>query len=909
MNASDTRSSRWPTVPACALMLVLSSGVAAQTTGPSGEGGSPPLEQASTFSQDRLIRTFDFDERPLGNYEPLPMRWTRHRAWGFPQYLEAGFDGSIGHDAPPSFRFDLNGGSIGFVYRARTIEVLPASDYVVFAWIRTETVKRARAFLRAGFLDRRGNPFPQTEQTSARVGGPADNGQWRRVSVHLTGSVRNARFIHLSLWLTQPGALERKRRGTPEDADALQDIHGTAWFDDVRVYRLPRVALVAPIPGHVFGPDDTPELRALVNDPDGVGLSADLVVADAGGHRRYQRPIRIHPIQHDTPDIIQLANLDPGVYQARLDVAANGGSLAGRSIQFAVLGPRQGPTTPERLSGRGFGVALARSSTPDADEQVHLLQHLGVEWIKVPVWSVSEMSAPAGARARSGAETYLAGLASQGFELVGWIAPERYEVDRLGTRESLLDVITAPPEMWQPRLAYVWSLYGGLIQWWQLGNERDASLVWDPRLPSAVNVVRDQMRPLLENPHIVMPTNVLKPDATPDAAPPATAPTQSVSAFLSAMIPPEQIAAQWPDALDAEVHPVWVTVEPLPPHRYARLTRLADLVKRLICVRTHDPTVTFLREPWERRSDGAKPSEDYVVFRAVADVLGGTRSAGQLTIDRRTQAYVFDRGGRAVLAVWDDYAPRGGRTVWLPAPQGARQIDPWGRTRTLEAPGTEQAITVGPVPTFVESLPTWVTRFHQSFALDPPRIEARLAPHNRTIRFTNPSPESISGDLRLVPPRGWSVEPARFRFALASGASHEQTVTLRFPLNEPAGAVVLLGEFDIQADQHYRLRIPAWLDLGLDGIDVDTFAKRVGDNVVVRQSITNRTSEPVSFYGYLAVADRERLHRVIANLRPGDTMTKQYVLGDASALAGHRMRVGLREVNGPRIWNRLLEIP
>ncbi|MGB9624410.1 MAG: hypothetical protein ACPMAQ_06060, partial [Phycisphaerae bacterium] len=63
-----------------------SASSAATTTKP----GAPPTQPTAAIHPDtlvtdgrRLVKLFDFDERPLGNYESLPMGWTRHEGWGF----------------------------------------------------------------------------------------------------------------------------------------------------------------------------------------------------------------------------------------------------------------------------------------------------------------------------------------------------------------------------------------------------------------------------------------------------------------------------------------------------------------------------------------------------------------------------------------------------------------------------------------------------------------------------------------------------------------------------------------------------------------------------------------------------------------------------------------------------------
>jgi len=90
---------------------------------------------------------------------------------------------------------------------------------------------------------------------------------------------------------------------------------------------------------------------------------------------------------------------------------------------------------------------------------------------------------------------------------------------------------------------------------------------------------------------------------------------------------------------------------------------------------------------------------------------------------------------------------------------------------------------------------------------------------------------------------------------------------------------------------------------------MDTYVYRAGSRAVVRVSMTNRTGGPVSFQGYLVIPGRQRINRTFAAFHPGASLTKDFVLEDAAGLAGRRIRVGLKEIQGPRLWNRVVAIP
>src|SRR4051812_24980678 len=67
---------------------------------------------------NRVLRTFDFEERRLGNAEDLPMNWTKVDGPGLPHYVNGRLTTDRARSGQYSFRFDLNGGGRLFFYDA-----------------------------------------------------------------------------------------------------------------------------------------------------------------------------------------------------------------------------------------------------------------------------------------------------------------------------------------------------------------------------------------------------------------------------------------------------------------------------------------------------------------------------------------------------------------------------------------------------------------------------------------------------------------------------------------------------------------------------------------------------------------------------------------------------------------------
>src|SRR4051812_50065939 len=67
---------------------------------------------------NRVLKTFDFEERRLGNAEDLPMNWSKVEGAGLPHYVNGRLTTDRARSGKYSFRFDLNGGGRLFFYDA-----------------------------------------------------------------------------------------------------------------------------------------------------------------------------------------------------------------------------------------------------------------------------------------------------------------------------------------------------------------------------------------------------------------------------------------------------------------------------------------------------------------------------------------------------------------------------------------------------------------------------------------------------------------------------------------------------------------------------------------------------------------------------------------------------------------------
>jgi hypothetical protein len=236
-------------------------------------------------------------------------------------------------------------------------------------------------------------------------------------------------------------------------------------------------------------------------------------------------------------------------------------------------------------------------------------------------------------------------------------------------------------------------------------------------------------------------------------------------------------------------------------------------------------------------------------------------------------------------------------------------VDLWGRSLPVGRAGEQRTVRIGPLPSIVLNAPTWLMDFRRHFAVTPGTVEASLSPAEQEIVFRNTCRQPINGVLSLTAPPNWELRPSKIPFSLAADEEFRLPVAMRFPQNTAAELTPLVGEFELEADRRYHFAVPAWFEVGLKGVELETFAHRTGERATVRLTLTNRTAAPVHFEAHLIAPGRERTVIPFTNALANQPITKTFALDRVSELSGRPVRLTLKELQGPRVWNRIITIP
>ena len=864
---------------------------------------SQPADGREPISARRIIKHFDFDERPLQNLGTVPVYWRPLRMEGFPAYLEGRFDTQVGRSSAPSFRLDLDGGSIAYQYEGNDIAVRSNhSDYLVVAWVKTSGLTNTRAYLTAFFLDRKGNRIPGTERTTAQVGGSGKPTEFEPLQVGLTGDVEGARYIGLMVWLAQQPIWDHPPSGP--HTIVREDIKASVWFDDITVFRLPRVSLQSGTAGNVFVEGGPVILDPEVTDPDGLNLAAKLTVRSVDGSFQDDRPISVRA-GAALPQAVVYDDLPVGLYEARLVATTQDVPLVWRTLRFARL-PR--PLNSPQSIGRGFGLILRNIETAALRGQRALLAPVRPELVKLPVWYTQRAILGQEFEVNQAVDGYLQAIVESGGNPVGIQMDDPAAPATSGQVElqSMLDLLSAEPVAWKPLIASTWSRYTGLIHIWQVGRDGDDAIYLDDRLGGLLDTLHREMATLMTEPLLATPMSLFHPSGS-----------GAVGDFRSINVPvsigSDHIEQHVRPLIGPDANRAWISLNTLTAPYYPREDRLADYARRLVSTYFANPGAVFVPAPWDYQIDmtsvQVNPREEYMVFRTIADVLGDAVPVSRSNIDGQAECLVFDRNGQAIIFVWNDYAPAAGREHTLFLGEFAEQIDLWGRRSKLPLVDNLQKVRIRQVPSFIVNTPTWLMEFRRQFRVVPPLLEGNFTAGEQAMVFKNTYREPISGSVRIIAPENWDVRPTRMTFALQPGDTFRQPLEIRFPINAEAGVKAILGEFALDADHRYAFTAPAWFELGLQGIDLEAYAFRRSGDAIIRVSMTNHTAQAVSFDGDLIAPGRQRASRLFQNIMPGQSVTKEFALASAAELIGRQVRIHFNERSGTRVWNRLLTIP
>ncbi len=770
----------------------------------------------------------DFTDAWDANFDRWPDHWTRAQGIDYPPYVKIRIHEEPSRADKQCLRISLDGAA-ATVY-SPLIEIDPDFNYLLEGYLRTEELRHDVAYYSISFLDAQQEPLVTHTSQPER-----DAEDWQNVRLGpLTPPGSRATVARIGLHLR------------PTDR---ADLVGAALFDDVRLSRLPRVSLRANSPHHVYlDPADVqihfhatglaepnPRIRLEAISLSGQPLdpwearletmpqsSAPQAASDRGPMKP-MAPLDAlaKPSQATTfsgsvtwrPRIEQY-----GFYYVIATLFGRGGSEHQERLSLVVMEPAN-----KRSAGE-FGWSLPQRESPlEVGSLVGLLPHVGINWVKFPVW-FSDNDPERADRLAWLAEQ----LSDEGIELVGMLDQPPVDARKQAGHGNQLPVaaVFAEPNVWRPLVDPVMIRLALKIRWWQLGGDNDTSYVGYPDLVEEVAPVKSYLRRFNPSSRLGMAwqwSNELGTVAqTPcdflsvSDVPPLTADEFRHSnktigqrqALARRSANPVADASDPPVLFESAASQCWVVLEPLPSADYDVETRIKDLVLRMLRAKIGQADRIFVSDPFHCENglmdEKGTPGPLLLPWRTAALMLAAAEPMGSIELAAGSQNEILSRGEETIMVLWNDHAVT--ETIYLG--DDVRQVDPWGKKKVPSLDGNRQVISAGSLPTFITGLNPWVARWRLRFVLDDKQLASVAGqPQRVSYRFTNCFPQAVSGQMTFQTPEAWGVPPGPVRFALA--ANEEQTGSLPVTRRADAsgGTQTIRVQFEVQADQKYQFTV------------------------------------------------------------------------------------------------------
>ncbi len=898
----------------------------------------------------RVVRMFDFEERadpsrPDFNPEPVPRHWIRAQHLppererpGFPLVNKAEYDLTVAHQGICSVRLPTSGGSTALRLSGGLIPVFPRVDYAVTAFVRTQPLRHARAFVSAVLLDERGEPLAGSLRRSPPIDSPSE---WTRVEVQLPGTYSNAAFVQLELLLLQPEHFEPAPLSQPHSVWA-QDLSGAAWFDDISVVQLPRVEILTDAPAGVLVGDRKLVITADVRDLTGEDMTAELTIRGLDDGVVASQSRRLGPGGGRLDWAPKLPAY--GWYEISLQVANQTGVVGSALTRLIWAPPAVEVGESVRRSRPRFGIRLSGDDRRVLPLTPDLLRAggAGAVTIQLPPVGSAGVSLPERLAELKGPIDRMLGE-----RLDVTLGIERVDEElALGLRIDPGDPVALfeqEPAKWMAPTRALFDLFGQRVQRWRMGGEAAMGTLLAPELPARLAAMRKSLARAIPGPLISIPSRADWP--WPLAAKGPRAAIDGVAMALPPGFGPQaisEIARQWTSQRGPSLE-FTVAIESFPPEQFGRPVAVAELVKRSALVwESLDPwssdsvrkTGLEISQPWAAGPSDRNPVHPEPalgVWRTLSEHLGPRRAAGRLPApDQVTCMVLVDsaagpdgRRSGALLAWTDNQSPT---TLTAQLGRGPLvAIDPFGNARELP-PGRNglYTIPVGPTPVFIEGIDAEVALFVQGLRVEPAFINSVAAEHEAEIVLSNPWPTRVTGEVQLTPPatsvvrQSWRFSPtAPIPFSILPGGKTRLPVTFSFsPAEEsgPAkiGAIVRFSSG--LAGQGGPLSLTAPVTIGLP--DLDLSASLVlsptlsGPDVVVSVNVNNTGAQSRTLVLDAVGFGEATQSQPVSNLLPGEMIVRRFVFRDAAArLAGRRIRVSVSDAEGPERLNRFVVVP
>ncbi len=848
--------------------------------------------------RDGEVMRIDFEDREMATAD-----WSHlfQQAPGLPPVtilFDAVVDETTACTGRSSLRFDLQGGSIS--YRMRddaAIPVDPGGRYRVSAEIRQTGLQKAMARIEArvvdldrfdALLDSSADAVAESTLSIHRSETSGRDPGWTRVvaivDIEATSESKEPRLaLFVSLQVVQPGF----------DGEDMQEILGAApirvediaarvWFDDIVVEHLPTCRIDVASPGGVVASGERPTLRVSFDAPGRTEIVADLTVRDVDDH--VVRRMELHEAE-DASRLVEIDGIEPGWYEARLEIESSPGRSVESTRSFVVL-----PAASDQRASDvpRFGVQIPTWSPNSLAGLDAMLRSLRPSLIDVSLWppeSDDEPSLTVAPIVRS----FAIQQRRQGREVT-------VSVDRLHdgiARLAHVDAGEVHTALSREDAGVVWQSLGDLMSRLGAGISRwrFASAGGSRRFPPRLDALLEEH---VADPHL--------------SGSVSTDRLGTVSTEERYLITSSDFSHDAEAAIGGLIDGGTILISPAPGH-WSNRDRLDAGARRILQAWRHGADRILVTASLERP---VSPLD--LAWHVLGSALGGRRFVGELNTGATSHCWVAADERGPVMVVWADVIGVE-EIVEVPVGNGSfTVITADGAVETRSSRNGVLALPVGTTPKIVTSVDPVPVGVASSIQMIPDHLDLADRIHDVVLKFRNPNSRRLAGVVKIDAPDGWSFTPAEP--VVDAGPRQMVELPVRIEWNGPQAAGVVDLPMSVEIDAFERIIVPIKVPITLESdsleVDADWDLVRKGDASFVRVKTTIRNIGDRTMDLSIAVSAPGLLReqRSISALPPGGERTRALrLLTDIASIAGQTVRIEIRERGGPESLVYGMDIP
>jgi hypothetical protein len=865
---------------------------------------------------------FGFEEDEDRDFDRHPDGWIRRKGPDFPRYIEGAIDREHGRGGKgASLCFKANGGRITMY--SKPIVIDSYHSYIFRGYVRTQMLENDAALISVSLLNHKRQRV-QRFLTRPLTGTFKD---WTLVTIGPIVPHEDVRFVAVGCHL-----VPRSR----------SDIRGAAWFDDLWMGELPLFSLESNSQSH-FREHDSPVV--ISSHVDGLdsrrSYRLDVAVTDAEGKRVAAtafdlsrpstageppapgtavgektgtadkaapptKPAERHT-KHEKPIDWTLGPQPHGFYAVEAILSQDGKPILTKRTSLAVLDPLS-----EVAEQGEFGWTIRRAADmPALKELAEVAGQSGINWLKYPLWSSVSDRASSGTSGLGGVQTptptqisaFFEDLALRHITPVGLLNEPPAELRGQFARDwtGISELFTMRTEFWRESIEKVIARYSSHVRHWQLGEEEDESFVGmsAQNLSQTIARVKSEFDRIGRDTRIGVHWNWETP-------PPRRSGVRGIFLSISTrqQLKENELSARLKSMVSADAPERWVLVKPLPKSAFTADERGSDLVKKMVEAKIGGAERIFIDDVFDEEcgllAPGGSPLPLFLPWRTTALALQGAEFIGSFNLPGGSRNFAFSRKGDVAIVVWN----REPVDEDLYLSEESIVTDVLGRRIHLatNAAGQRQKLRVGPSPLVIRHFPEQIARWMAAVSFEKGRLPSKTGKQREVIHGINTFHQGVSGQVRIIVPKDWKVEPVDARFSLAAGEKFDIPITLELPSNTSLGSQRIVLDF---AMSPYAFRVYRDYEVGLGDVVYSVVDSRLDNgDLQIKQLIVNNTKpeEALNFECNLYIPNRKRMQRIVTKLGNGRD-TQIYVVPDADSLRGQELQLRAQQIGGQRILN------